>query len=170
MINHWNYFKYVARHKWFVFQAGLSLGVPIWQLLIHDWTKFLPSEWFPYVDFFFTKRGGKVGAGTKGYIHSPGYDTAFDIAWNHHQKLNPHHWQFWVLIRDSDDPKYLPLPMPEKYIREMVADWIGAGRAQGTPDNMKWYAINKDKMILEENTRRRVEQLLKTAQDKGLIP
>src|SRR5688572_28319224 len=164
MLDHWNYLQYVLRHKWFVFRAGLSLGVPILQLIIHDWTKFLPSEWFPYVDFFFTKRNGKIGAGTKGYYHKPGDDIAFDTAWNHHQKLNPHHWQHWVLIRDTDDPKYLPLPMPERYAKEMVADWIGAGKAQGTPDNMKWYQTNKDKMLLDSNTRAYVEMLLLIAQ------
>ena len=22
-------------------------------------------------------------------------DYNFDVAWNHHQKNNPHHWQYW---------------------------------------------------------------------------
>ena len=27
--------------------------VPLWQAIIHDWTKFLPCEWFPYVQRFY---------------------------------------------------------------------------------------------------------------------
>lgn len=42
---HWNYFKYVIRHKWFVFIAGLQTGAPLWRLIIHDWTKFLLQMW-----------------------------------------------------------------------------------------------------------------------------
>jgi hypothetical protein len=35
---------------------------------------------------------------------------------------------------------YAVLEMPERYRREMLADWIGAGMAQGTPDALGWYA------------------------------
>jgi len=52
------------------------------------------------------------------------------------------------------------LPMPHKYILEMVADWRGAGRAYGNPDTQNWYRLNKDKMILHQDTRREVEELL----------
>ncbi len=41
MKRHINYFKYVVRHKWFVFLAGIKLGVPIMSLIIHDWDKFV---------------------------------------------------------------------------------------------------------------------------------
>lgn len=41
---HIQYLWYVIRHKFFVFQAGLRLGVPLWQLLIHDLSKFSPAE------------------------------------------------------------------------------------------------------------------------------
>lgn len=167
---HWQYFKYVCRHKWFVFRAGLVLGVPLWQLIVHDYTKFLLREWFPYVAFFYGKRDGQVGAGKTGYYHKPGTDDAFDAAWNHHQKRNPHHWQYWVLIRDNNDPKFLALPMPDRYVREMVADWIGAGRAQGNTDNWGWYDANKHKQIMHDETRVEVELLLAEATTKGLIP
>lgn len=159
MTPHLKYLRYVIRHKWYVFQAGLEIGVPIWQLVIHDWSKFLPGEWFPYVDFFYGKKdiqGRSLGA--VGHYHKPGDSHAFDSAWNHHQKANPHHWQYWILIRDTGEN--LALLMPEKYTREMVADWRGAGMAQGKPDTWAWYLANKDKMTLHSETRRLVEFLL----------
>jgi hypothetical protein len=53
--------------------------------------------------------------------------------------------------------------MAETDVREMVADWMGAGRALGKPDTRAWYEANKDKMILHPATRRRVEMLLEAA-------
>jgi len=147
---HLAYLAYVLRHKWFVFLAGITLGVPLWQLLIHDWSKFLPCEWFPYVGYFDTPKARQRGDAA----------ARFDVAWNHHQKVQPHHWQHWLLITDSDEPRLRALPMPERYVREMVADWRGAGRALGTPDTVGWYAANTRKIILHPETRRRVEQLL----------
>lgn len=50
---HLLYLRYVLRHKWFVLVAGRRTGAPLWRLLIHDWSKFLPSEWAPYVQMFY---------------------------------------------------------------------------------------------------------------------
>jgi len=36
MRRHWQYLKYVFRHKWFVLLAGIKLGVPLLQLVFHD--------------------------------------------------------------------------------------------------------------------------------------
>ncbi len=113
MDKHWQYLKYVLRHKWFVFQAGWELGVPIWRLILHDWTKFLPREWTPYVENFY---GEKVEHLNKQvFINGkfepamevpPEVATAFDIAWNHHQKRNDHHWQYWLLTPDNPRPNF----------------------------------------------------------------
>ncbi|HML21819.1 MAG TPA: DUF5662 family protein [Aggregatilinea sp.] len=148
---HWQYLRYVLRHKFFVFQAGYGL-VPLVQLLLHDWTKFLPREWFPYTRTFYAKDGSSQ--------YKP--DATFDTAWNHHEKANPHHWQYWVLIKDSGDE--VLLPMPEKYRREMLADWKGAGRALGKPDTASWYEQNRYRIKLHPETRAWVEREL------GVIP
>lgn len=121
---HWKYLCYVVRHKWFVLLAGLSLRVPLWQLIVHDWSKFLPSEWFPYVDYFY---GGPWVSANYGdqRLHigerftQPWVDRRFNDAWNRHQKRQPHHWQFWLLTMDNGET--VPLEMPEKYVLEMVA-------------------------------------------------
>lgn len=53
------------------------------------------------------------------------------------------------------------MPMPWWAVREMVADWLGAGRAyEGQyPDvhNWTWYEKNRDKMRLDLVTESRVE-------------
>lgn len=151
MRKHLRYLSYVVRHKWFVFVAGLRVGAPIWRLVIHDWTKLLPVEWTPYVLSFY--------GGWK-YKDRPAHVVAaFDAAWLHHQHANPHHWQHWVLREDSGATKLLE--MPEHFVREMVADWMGAGRAiTGKWEAGTWYAQNASKILLHESTRARVEVLL----------
>ncbi len=140
MNKHLKYLSYIIRHKWFVFQAGLKTRAPLWNLLIHDWSKFLPSEWFPYVEYFYG--GGSDECIAKG---------KFDEAWNHHQKRNKHHWQYWLLQRD--DGSIEAIGMPHKYIREMVADWAGAGRAiTGKWEVKTWYRENRHKMVLDPST------------------
>lgn len=163
---HWRYLKYLCRHKWFVFIAGCRLGIPFLALM-HDNSKFLPSEWFAYVAYFY---GGErqswadVPAGVKWDFgeaawkcSKEGVQEAFDLAWLHHEKRNKHHWQRWVLQLDDGGSKCLP--MPDRYRREMLADWIGAGRAiSGRRDPAPWYLANKDKIQLHPATREWIER------------
>lgn len=166
MRSHWQYLQYVLRHKWFVFLACIQLGVPLWIAIFHDWDKFLPGEWFPYVHFFYPNGKKKDVRNATGYYKPTDTgDAAFDFAWLLHQKRNKHHWQWWVLPEDSGGVKVLP--MQEVYRREMLADWIGAGRAQGTPATWKWYAANKDKMQLHPATRDWIEVQLEALQRRS---
>lgn len=153
---HAKYLKYLLNHKRYVYQEGRKLGLSRVQLLTHDWQKFTPTEWLPYVDKFFGDAPSPRRA-------DGGYDPlavgeAFTRAWHHHVKHGPHHWQYWCLPTDGGSLK--ALPMPDKYRREMLADWRGAGLAQGKPDCLAWYVANKDKMTLHRRTRRWAEREL----------
>lgn len=216
---HWRYFKYVMRHKWFVLVASFRIGGSIFRAIIHDLSKFMPSEWFAYADYFY---GGSWPA--RNSIHgdmrnlpiktAEDVQEAFDIAWLVHQRRNRHHWQWWVLHEDNPDiSRYLVqengqcyspimlyddrkkrvvaefpfqdgsweesqkaylaakaharhlctkvLSMPRIYVYEMVADWMGAGRAiTGKWDCAAWYKKNRDKIQLHPDTRKLVEQIL----------
>jgi len=150
---HLKYAHYVARHKWFVLVAGRKTGAPLWRLLIHDVSKFLPCEWFPYVAYFYG-RPPITGEESRRRAED------FDRAWLHHQHANPHHWQHWVLRQDDGEVKVLP--MPENFVREMVADWAGAGRAiAGKWEVAEWYWTNFERVRLHPATRAQVERLLR---------
>ena len=157
MRRHLAYLKYVLWHKWFVFVAGRKLGLGFWQLLIHDWHKFLPSEWFPYARTFYKPDGSKQ------YVES----DEFARAWNLHQKRGKHHWQHWMLTWDRGET--VALEMPEKYAFEMVADWLGAGRAiTGNWGAREWYQKNKVKMKLHMFTKLAAEVALDIWDEKKL--
>lgn len=44
------------------------------------------------------------------------------------------------------------LPMPDADRKEMLADWIGAGKAQGNPYVWEWYEKNRDNINLHFDT------------------
>lgn len=146
---HVSYFKYIMRHKWYVFVATRQTRCSLWRGLVHDLSKFRPSEWFPYANTFYDDLGGKRYSET----------DDFNMAWLHHQRRNLHHWQYWILKMDRGEEKRLK--MPEKYVREMIADWMGAGRAiTGKWEVYEWYQKNKDTIKLHPDTREMVDSML----------
>ncbi len=84
------------------------------------------------------------------------YDTAIDW-WSPDPKAERQ------LARELN---YVPtaLPMPDRARREMIADWIGAGRAYVKDwtllETSRWYEARKDKIQLHPETRAWVEQQL----------
>jgi len=46
------YLKYILKHKWYVMIECFKNGL-IWRGLMHDLSKFLPSEFIPYANFFY---------------------------------------------------------------------------------------------------------------------
>jgi len=151
------YLSYVLRHKWFVLLECWKLGL-YWRGLVHDMSKFRPSEFFPYADFFYGPKAKKVRDETGYYKPTDTGHAGFDFAWLLHQKRNDHHWQWWVLPQDDGGDKIIEMPQMAEL--EMICDWRGAGRAQGTPDVLAWYAKNNHKMRLHERTRARVEVII----------
>lgn len=173
-----NYLRYIGRvlaHKWFVARAGWACGVNPLRLLIHDWSKFTPAEMGPYTRKFFGKyptakedARATMLAGAGGGRTQEQVEAEFQAAFLHHLHLNPHHWQYWCKIEPGENNTagrptgtVEPVKMPEKYAREMVADWWAAGRAYDgewrLPD---WYAENAHKIVLHPETRDFVERLI----------
>ena len=122
-------------HKWYVFIECCKLGVPA-RGLLHDNSKFRPSEFIPYANYFY---------GTQ--KHKEKYADKFNEAWLKHIHRNPHHWQYWLLQEDSGT--LINIEIPKKYLLEMVADWKGAGKAITGKDNIDtWYKKNRHKINL----------------------
>lgn len=197
MSRHWQYLRYVLRHKLYVYRACIRLGVPRWRALVHDWTKFLPGQWGPYARYFYglpkvgdvveilswETRGGparivetRPGSGRYKVDFLDGSQprpfwahdfevvglvealTAFDLAWLDHQRAR-HHWQAWVLVMDTGSIE--PQRMPATYVREMLADWSGAGQAiHGNANPRGWWERMGGEMLLSDATRAAIEKIL----------
>ena len=160
MVRYDKYLKYVLKHKWYVCIECWKDGL-YWQGIIHDMSKLLPSEFFPYARHFYGKEHDDIAKGRKDGYYKPTDtgDKEFDFAWLLHQKRNRHHWQWWILPEDDGGLKILD--MPGKYIDEMICDWQGAGKAQkSTLTTSEWYNKHKDKMQLSRITQDQLEMRL----------
>ena len=165
------YMSYLLRHKWFVGVECWKRGL-YWRGLVHDMSKFLPSELIPYTNYFY----GLNPTDETGYYRPTKNDhPEFDLAWLKHQKRNPHHWQYWILSTDSEGTKLIP--MPEPYRTEMICDWIGAGKAKGfvSPESdplqevRKFWNANSHQIQLHINTYRWVNHIMKLNEEDELI-
>jgi Family of unknown function (DUF5662) len=159
MNKHLKYLWYVIRHKWFVFVECCKLGIP-WRGITHDLSKFRWSEWKPYVDYFYGKWGVRFNGGMAWeWTKNTKVKNAFDHAWLLHQHRNPHHWQHWLLREDDGGTKIIRMPFG--VLKEMIADWRGAGKAiTGKDDVVGWYRKNRDKIVLHDLDRQVVEDYL----------
>lgn len=108
---YWQYLKYLARHKWYVFVECCKVGIPI-RGLLHDMSKFRPSEYRPYARYFYGTwmENSNWHGDWRNVIPyedtQDGVEKAFDFAWLMHQKRNPHHWQYWLLVNDSSSREF----------------------------------------------------------------
>ena len=65
---------------------------------------------------------------------------AFDLAWDHHWRHNPHHINYWYERQEK---------MPLKFMLEMICDWVSVGNLKGT-STIAWYYkyASKEKRML----------------------
>lgn len=145
-MNHLIHLWYILYHKYLTYRYGRELGVPRLQLLLHDWSKLLPAEWFPSVAFFHGDRTPKVR-------------EAFARARLLHYSRNKHHPEYWVLKNRVSDA--VCLPMPQIYACEMLADWYAGNQAQKSRLTVReWYIFNRMNIPLHPETRAWVERQL----------
>lgn len=106
----------VLTHKWWVFYYACKLGIP-WRGIIHDLSKFSPTEFWESVRYW---------TGTKSPIVECKKAKGYSLAWQHHKGRNSHHYEYWV---DNLDRGGTAIKMPWKDLLELIADYLGAGRA-----------------------------------------
>ena len=156
MSKFFKYLTYLTRHRWYVMLECFKMGL-YWRGLVHDISKYRPSEFIPYMNHF----GGRVVRDKTGYYKGSANsgDRAFDIALMLHLKRNDNHWQFWGVV-DDQTKIFEPVKMSMAATKEMVCDWVGAGKAQGhlSPKDdplyeaRQWYVLHKDKRPLHPET------------------
>lgn len=150
------YFWLTLCHKWFVILASRRVGLPLWRALLHDLSKFSWKELPHYQRQFF------------GPADQP---ERFAEAWLHHQNCNPHHWEYWIPRTAHSKGSFNPKPnetltMPDWALREMVVDWMAAGRAYNKkwPDVRKWTWLESNlpklQVYLNETTLIRLRRIL----------
>lgn len=154
------YLNYLLWHKWYVILAGKKLGLPLLMLILHDWDKFLPDMLYCYANFFYNSDGSnRKKRDSNGYFNPfETGDKVFDYFRFRHLRLNKHHWQYWTMVEGENYSRCIEIP--EIYLREMLADWVSAGKLYKSKGPVNWYNINKKDIILHPNSRESLEKLL----------
>lgn len=115
--NCFKHFHKICKHKRWVFHYCRLAGIPF-RGLMHDMSKFGPSEFFGNVRWY--------GDGTRSPIDNCKDVNGLSYAWQHHKGRNKHHYEYWT---DRFDQGGYALPMPDTYLVEMLCDYLGAGIA-----------------------------------------
>lgn len=140
-------FREMCRNKSFFNDLFIRYPNIYEQILLHDEEKFSKEEYEAYDNYFY------------GSTINQKIEDAYDLAWFHHQKNSPHHWQYWILIKDSG--KTIPLDIPDNYIIEMLCDWSSFRFKDPKSTAVYWYLSNGHKMILSDRTKTRISYYFK---------
>ncbi|QFT89123.1 hypothetical protein FIU87_10735 [Bacillus sp. THAF10] len=146
----WKYFLYILDHKLNVLIECWKEGLYI-QGIIHDWSKFSPKEFFPYAKKFFYD--GEKSADD---------ELKWRYAWLHHQHKNKHHWEYWVVDSNNNQA----LPMPRKYLIEMVCDWRSFSRKWGRKVKDSTLDLT-NKIVLHPDTKKELEGITRNIRETG---
>ena len=116
----WKHFKTITYHKYLVAKGCFGVGL-YKQGLLHDLSKYSPSEFWVGVKYF---------QGDRSPNNAEREDIGYSSAWLHHKGRNKHHYEYWIDYnsRAKAEDIMIPVPMPKKYIAEMVMDRIAASK------------------------------------------
>ena len=153
--------KTVARHRRLVRQGCFRVGL-YWQGLTHDLSKFSPAEFWVGVRYFQgTRSPNSAERDEKGYSES----------WMHHKGRNKHHWEYWTDL-NVELGHYAPVPMPRRYLAEMVMDRIAAckvyqGKNYTDGSALAYLLKGRERIRMHRQTQRELEYILTMLRDKG---
>lgn len=119
------HFSTIVRHKIEVGKVCFKFGL-YWKGLTHDLSKFNPIEFFPSVKYY---------QGDRSPINAEKEEKGYSMAWMHHHNKNKHHSLYWI---DKSNGKLFGIRIPIKYVYEMVADSIGAGKVYYKNSGKEW--------------------------------
>ena len=147
------YFQYIEEHINNVINVwnmviGLYPNFKTYDIIQHDKSKYSDKEFDGYRQYFYPKPGQEKDI------------NYFNFAWNHHQKTNPHHWEFWLLIKITDGVQTLtPIEIPQLRLIEMLCDWTAMSiKFKNLPS--EWYNKNKNNMLIHPNSQKWLEDQL----------
>lgn len=133
------HFQTITKHKIYVMRECFRVGL-YRQGLLHDLSKYSWTEF---------RIGCRYYQGTRSPNNAEREEKGYSSAWLHHKGRNKHHYEYW---QDNFDNGGNPIEMPMKYKKEMLCDYLGAGRAyHGKSFNfekeLKWWESKKSKPI-----------------------
>ena len=158
----WKHFKTITHHRILVCKGCFKIGL-YWQGLMHDMSKYSPTEF---------KVGLKYYQGTRSPNNAEREAKGYSSAWLHHKGRNKHHYEYWIDYSSRVPGGMLPVPMPRKYIAEMIMDRIAAckvynGDNYTNTSALDYYKLGLDPAPMHDETRKWLEFFLNMLSEKG---
>ena len=139
------------------FKVGLY-----WQGLTHDLSKYSPAEFWI---------GARYYQGTKSPNAAERAEKGYSEAWMHHKGRNRHHYEYWTdLSRETG--RYESIPMPRKYLVEMVMDRRAAclvyeGENYTPASALNYLMRSLERTLMHPKTQRELTYILTMLRDEG---
>ena len=157
----WQHWKTITKHRRLVRQGCFQVGL-YWQGLTHDLSKYTPTEFLV---------GAKYFQGTRSPNSAERDEKGYSESWMHHKGRNRHHWEYWTDL-SLETMTYAPVPMPRRFLVEMVMDRIAAckvyqGEKYTDASALIYLQKGVDRIRMHPQTQRELEYILTMLQDRG---
>ena len=143
----WKHFKTITKHRLIVMAGCFRVGL-YWQGLTHDLSKYSPTEFLS---------GAKYYQGTRSPNTAEREDKGYSQAWMHHKGRNRHHYEYGTDMNRATR-NYESVPMPRKYLAEMVMDRRAAcityqGDAYTDASALNYFMGSRERELMHPQTR-----------------
>ena len=159
----WKHLKTITYHKYLVAKGCFRVGL-YKQGLLHDMSKYSPAEFWVGVKYY---------QGDRSPNNAEREEKGYSAAWLHHKGRNKHHYEYWIDYSVHGCPGGMaPVPMPYRYIAEMVMDRIAAskvylGEKYTDKAPLDYYYQGTDRAPIHEQTRETLLEMLQMLAEKG---
>lgn len=157
----WKHFVTITHHRHLVCKGCFRVGL-YWQGLTYDLSKYSPTEF---------RVGAKYYQGTCSPNAAERKEKGYSEAWMHHKGRNRHHWEYWTDM-DMSTGKYVSVPVPRKYLAEMVMDRIAAcktyqGKSYTDASALTYLENSREQHLLHPETHRELVYILTVLKERG---
>ncbi len=157
----WKHFVTITHHRLIVMEGCFRVGL-IWQGLTHDLSKYSPTEFC---------NGAKYYQGNRSPNTAEREDKGYSEAWMHHKGRNRHHYEYWTDMNRATR-NYESIPMPRKYLVEMVMDRRAACKIYQkkayTPGSaLAYFLSSRERELMHPQTKQELEYILTMLRDEG---
>ncbi len=155
------HFKTINHHRFLVMVGCFKVGLYL-QGLTHDLSKYSPTEF---------GIGARYFQGTRSPNAAEREEKGYSEAWMHHKGRNRHQYEYWTDMHPVTKT-YEAIPMPRKYLAEMVMDRIAAcrtyqGKNYTDGSALTYLEKSREQHLMHPETKKQLAFLLTMLRDKG---
>lgn len=160
-MNFIGHFRTITRHRHKVIYHCARCGI-LWRGLMHDLSKYSPSEFIPGVKYYL---------GTRSPNEAERNDKGYSGAWLHHKGRNRHHFEYWTDY-NMKERRVMPVKMPFIFVVEMFCDRVAASKiyqGENYTDKhpIEYFQRGKDTRSIHPETSDLLENFLVMLAEKG---